>query len=120
MLYTVGVAIAGARAQYVVDIDDLPHGEGPAPMAAGDRSVACTIEVFQNPYLPRAGTTVDALVAVSAEGLVERAHGVAPERAEVILVDCSGSMGKPWRKIRNVRVATAAAVQALPDGTWFA
>ena len=89
-------------------------------MAAGDRSVACTIEVFQNPYLPRAGTTVDALVAVSAEGLVERAHGVAPERAEVILVDCSGSMGKPWRKIRNVRMATAAAVQALPDGTWFA
>ena len=29
-------------------------------------------------------------------------------------------MGQPWRKIRSVRMATAAAIEALPDGTWFA
>ena len=57
---------------------------------------------------------------MSAGGPGDAARDVAPERAEVILVDCSGSMGKPWRKIRSVRMATAAAIDALPDGTWFA
>ena len=78
------------------------------------------MEVFQNPYLPRGATTVDVIVAVSAGGPGVAARDIAPERAEVILVDCSGSMGKPWRKIRSVRAATAAAIDALPDGTWFA
>ena len=41
-------------------------------MHAGDCSVPCTIEVFQNPYLPRGGTIVDVIVTVSAAGLGSR------------------------------------------------
>ena len=38
----------------------------------------------------------------------------------MILLDCSGSMGKPWGKLRAARRATAAALDALAEGTWFA
>ncbi len=120
VLYGINVAIARARAQHTLGIDDAIGVEDPPAMPAGDCSVPCTIEVFQNPYLPRRGTTVDVIVTVSTAGLGAAARDVAPERAEVILVDCSGSMGKPWRKIRSVRMATAAAIEALPEGTWFA
>jgi hypothetical protein len=120
VMYGINVAIARARAQHALGIDDPTHIEDPPALRTGDGTLACTIEVFQNPYLPRSGTTVDVIVTVSAAGLVDTARDVAPERAEVILVDCSGSMGKPWRKIRSARMATAAAIEALPDGTWFA
>jgi len=40
--------------------------------------------------------------------------------AEVILVDCSGSMGHPPTKIAAARRATEAAIDLLPDGTLFA
>jgi hypothetical protein len=39
---------------------------------------------------------------------------------EVILLDCSASMGHPWDKIINARRATQAAVAGLADGVWFA
>jgi von Willebrand factor type A C-terminal domain/von Willebrand factor type A domain len=120
VLYGINVAIARARAQHALDIDDPTRVEDPPAMQPGDGRLSCTIEVFQNPYLPRSGTTVDVIVTVRAAGFVDTACDVAPERAEVILVDCSGSMGKPWRKIRSARMATAAAIEALPDGTWFA
>jgi hypothetical protein len=120
VLYGINVAIARARAQHAIGIDDATSLEDPPAMLTGDGTLSCTIEVFQNPYLPRSGTTVDVIVTVTAAGLVDTARDRAPERAEVILVDCSGSMGKPWRKIRSARMATAAAIEALPDGTWFA
>ena len=120
VLYATNVAIARARVEQALGIDGAIDVDNTPAMHSGDCSVARTIEVFQNPYLPGGGTTVDVIVTVSAAGLEDAARSVAPERAEVILVDCSGSMGKPWRKIRSVRVATAAAIDALPDGTWFA
>ena len=120
VLYAINVAIARARVEQALGTDDAIGVDSPPAMHAGESSVPCTIEVFQNPYLPRGRTTVDVIVAVSAGGPGVAARDVALERAEVILVDCSGSMGKPWRKIRSVRMATAAAIDALPDGTWFA
>jgi len=120
VLYRVRVATARARAQHTVGIEDATHAEDlPAPRT-GSGAMPCAIEVFHNPYLASGATTVDAIVAVSAGRSAGATPDAAPERAEVILVDCSGSMGTPWRKIRHARIATAAAVDALPDGTWFA
>jgi von Willebrand factor type A domain/von Willebrand factor type A C-terminal domain len=120
VLYTINVAIARARAQHALGIDEPSDVEHPPAVPTGDSALSCSIDVYQNPYLPRGGTTVDVIVTVSAAGFVETARDLVPERAEVILVDCSGSMGKPWRKIRSARMATTAAIEALPDGTWFA
>jgi hypothetical protein len=45
---------------------------------------------------------------------------LGPDRAEIIIVDCSGSMGAPETKIAEARVATSAAVEAIKDGVAFA
>ncbi|MCA1673802.1 MAG: VWA domain-containing protein, partial [Actinobacteria bacterium] len=44
----------------------------------------------------------------------------APQAAEVILVDCSSSMAWPPTKIAAARRATAAAIDTLRDGVFFA
>lgn len=43
-----------------------------------------------------------------------------PELAEIVLLDCSGSMANPPTKMAAARHATNAAVDCLPDGVWFA
>ncbi|WP_051950674.1 VWA domain-containing protein [Actinacidiphila yeochonensis] len=50
-----------------------------------------------------------------AAGAAER-----PDLAEVLVVDCSGSMDHPEEKFRQARNAAVAALRALPDGTPFA
>jgi hypothetical protein len=76
-------------------------------------------EVFQNEYLPAASTVVDAVVTVTASG--EGApSGAAPSIAQVIMIDCSGSMANPPTKLSEAKRATAAAIDALPDGVAFA
>ncbi|WP_320064901.1 vWA domain-containing protein [Micromonospora sp. RTGN7] len=69
-------------------------------------------------YLPADGGIVDVVAAVRAgpAGGDVRHDGLA----EVILLDCSGSMGTPQAKMRAARAATLAAVDALPDGVAFA
>jgi VWA domain-containing protein len=79
------------------------------------------LAVYQNEYVPRNGTEVDAIITVtatSAEGRESR--GPSPDRAEVILIDCSGSMAYPMAKLQGAKAATAAAIDSLRDGTWFA
>jgi hypothetical protein len=78
-------------------------------------------EVFQNQYLPAGSSIVDAVVTVTASG-----SGTAPAKpttasglAEVIMVDCSGSMSDPATKMSEAKRATAAAIDSLPDGTAF-
>ncbi|WP_274559626.1 VWA domain-containing protein [Streptomyces spiramyceticus] len=44
----------------------------------------------------------------------------SPARAEVLLLDCSASMGYPRDKLWAAQDAAAEAVRALPDGTYFA
>lgn len=46
--------------------------------------------------------------------------GGPAEAAEVILLDCSGSMGDPGTKLAAARRATRAALDALPDRTLVA
>jgi hypothetical protein len=75
-------------------------------------------ETYQNEFLAPGASRVSAIISVTAEDT-----GSAPSNldvVEVILVDCSASMGHPWEKIRAARNATRAAVEGLRDGVWFA
>jgi hypothetical protein len=74
-------------------------------------------ETYQNEYLPAGGDEVNAIVTVTA-GPGGEIHDGAPA-AEIIIVDTSGSMTVPKAKIRAARVATAAAIDTLRDGTVF-
>jgi hypothetical protein len=81
-----------------------------------------TVEVDQNQYLPAGGRTVNAVTTVTSSGdpsdlPVDTAGG---NSAEIIIVDCSGSMDVPQVKIASARAAVQAAVDALHDGTAFA
>jgi hypothetical protein len=79
------------------------------------------IDVHHNEYLPRDGQIVDAIVTVTAtgEGLPSAAAG-AVSTAQVIMVDCSGSMGYPATKISEATRATATAIDTLREGVPFA
>jgi hypothetical protein len=81
-----------------------------------------TVEIDQNQYLPEGGRTVSAVVTVtSADDMSMPAGGASDARAaEIIIVDCSGSMDVPQTKIASARAATAAAIDVLRDGTAFA
>jgi hypothetical protein len=73
---------------------------------------------YQNEFLPAGATEVHAVVTVVAAG--EEARAASTEKAVVLIIDTSGSMGHPASKIRAARQAGATAVDLLPDGTWFA
>ncbi|MCX2969949.1 MULTISPECIES: VWA domain-containing protein [Streptomyces] len=96
---------------------------------AKSRTPRFSVEVHQNPYLPRGGREVDAVVTVTAAGgglpvpapgADPGADSAAPRAAVVLMVDCSGSMDHPPEKTRHAREATAAAVDAVRDGVAFA
>jgi hypothetical protein len=74
-------------------------------------------QTYQNEYLPAAGTEVNAIVTVSCSGAT--VIPVPQERAEVIIVDVSGSMRHPREKLKAALAATRAAIDCLPDGTLF-
>ena len=75
------------------------------------------LHVYQNPYLARGTTQVDAVVSVSAGA--GQGH-MTDEMMEVFLLDCSASMTDPPSKLAAVREATAKAIDRLREGTWFA
>jgi hypothetical protein len=78
------------------------------------------VEVFQNPYLPAGGTTVDAVVTVTASGSGMVASAGPVSAAQVIIVDCSGSMNSPAVKMWEAKKATIAAIDTLREGVAFA
>jgi hypothetical protein len=81
-----------------------------------------TVEIDQNPYLPVGGRDVSAIVTVTADETGEVAATAPPAggSAEIVIVDCSGSMDYPPTKLAEARAATAAAVDVIRDGTLFA
>ncbi|MFJ2741977.1 VWA domain-containing protein [Streptomyces sp. NPDC087440] len=93
-----------------------------------------SVDVYQNEFLPEGGREVNAIVTVTSTGggtsggaplaggfaAPSPISGAAPSAAVVIMVDCSGSMDYPPTKMRGARDATAAAIDALRDGTAFA
>jgi hypothetical protein len=81
---------------------------------------AATLTIHQNKYLSADDDEMHAVVTVTAHELSGALWGQAPEAAEVIAIDCSGSMGYPMEKIVVARRATKQAIDALRDGVHFA
>ncbi len=89
-----------------------------------------TVDVDQNQYLPEGRRDVSAIVTVTSAADATGFSGTGPAggqttggqagSAEIIIIDCSGSMEYPHTKIVEARAATAAAVDVIRDGTWFA
>jgi hypothetical protein len=77
-------------------------------------------EVYQNQYLPAGGTVVDAVVSVTASEASWHTSMAAPDAAQVIMVDCSGSMAEPPDKMVEAKKATITAIDTLRDGVAFA
>ncbi len=78
------------------------------------------VEVFQNQYLPMGAREVSAVVSVTATDIASMAQTPGASAAEIIIVDCSGSMSAPKAKLIQARQATAAAIDVIRDGTAFA
>lgn len=130
--HAVGVAIVKARLQ--TRAEDHAAALVEARAVARDRpasalSVPFRATVDQNEFLFRDATEVHAIVTVDADAgpasigaTIGAANGNAPEpeTATVILLDCSGSMGRPWSRLRAAQRATAASVESLRNGSWFA
>ena len=81
-----------------------------------DPGTGFALRVSENKYLSEDDDEVVALLRVVADGV----GGSEPDAAEVILLDCSGSMAAPPTKMRAAKKATCAAVDALRDGVRFA
>lgn len=74
------------------------------------------VSVDQNAYLPLGGRTMYAAVSVTLRG--ELRQGRPSSAAQVLMLDCSGSM---WgAKLAQAKAAAVAAVDTLRDGTAFA
>jgi hypothetical protein len=79
-----------------------------------------TLEVFGNEYLAPGTGEVDAIVTVTSTPGAASTGLPAAATAVVIAVDESGSMRQPIAKMVEAQRATAAALDALPDGASFA
>jgi hypothetical protein len=77
------------------------------------------VEVYQNEYLSSGSTEVNAIVTVTSSG-APTGPATSGGAAEVIIVDCSGSMHVPRTKLSSAKQATAAAIDTLRDGVEFA
>jgi hypothetical protein len=79
-----------------------------------------SVRIDQNPYLPLGGRDVSAVVTVTADEPddLESAQVDSDGSAEIVIVDCSGSMS--GAKILAARAATSAAVDVIRDGARFA
>jgi len=93
-----------------------------------------TIEIHQNEYLPDRGREVNAIITVTSHLPAVPAELSAPPTpvapvpltvplakcAQIIIVDCSGSMNIEATKMSAVLRAANAAVNMVPDGVEFA
>jgi hypothetical protein len=77
-----------------------------------------TVDVFQNEYLADGAREVNAVVTVTSAGFAADGMTGPASAAEIIIVDCSGSMA--WKKLKEARRAAAAAIDVIRDGTAFA
>ena len=79
-----------------------------------------TVNVYQNEFLASGATEVNAIVTVTSTGPAEGLVSSSASAAQVIMVDCSGSMEYPSTKMHAARAATKAAIDAIRDGVPFA
>jgi hypothetical protein len=76
-----------------------------------------TTECYQNEYLQLGSSEVHAIVTVTSDGDAGQAD--QPEAAEIVIIDTSGSMGAPRRKLESAREATSVAIDCIRDGVAF-
>ncbi len=77
--------------------------------------------VHQNLYLAEGGREVHAIITVDAQAAAgAMVDAASPDAAEVLVLDCSGSMGAPANKAIKAKQAAGAAIDELRDGVWFA
>jgi hypothetical protein len=84
----------------------------------------------QNRYLPGGVTVVDAVLTVTTSSADGHTPTAAPNAAaggpgqsnaaQVIMIDCSGSMADPPSKLDEAKKATITAIDTLRDGVAFA
>ena len=80
-----------------------------------------TVDIDHNPYLPVGGRDISAVVTVAADASGDALPSASPAgSAEIIAIDCSGSMDSPRTKMIEARAATSAAIDVISDGVWFA
>jgi hypothetical protein len=75
---------------------------------------------YYNPHLASGATAVDVILTVTAGVDDLLPADAAPRAAEVLLIDVSGSMGPPSRKLDEARNAAAVAIGCIRDGVEFA
>lgn len=114
---------AGGRDNITVAV--LPFVARPIDTPPGGPVVTSSIKfhgaVHQNLYLAEGGREVHAVITVdAARDLAATANAPPPEAAEVIILDCSGSMGSPPEKIVKAKQAAGVAIDGLRDGVRFA
>src|ERR1035441_7049954 len=79
-----------------------------------------TVDIYQNEYLSEGGREVNAVITVTTAGTAAAAPTAETDSAEIIIIDCSGSMSSPRSKIAEARAATSAALDVIRDGVAFA
>jgi hypothetical protein len=79
-----------------------------------------TVDIYQNEYLPEGSREVNAVITMATAGTAAAALTAEADSAEIIIIDCSGSMSNPRSKIAEARAATSAAVDVIRDGVAFA
>ena len=72
--------------------------------------------VYQNEFLPEGGTDVNAIVSIEVQDAGQAGSDGAA--GEIVIIDCSGSMGQ--RSMRAARDAAMVALDNILDGTYFA
>jgi len=79
-----------------------------------------TLRVIQDDAWPLDATEIQALLEITARPGAEPGGLPATGAAEVVIMDCSGSMANPSAKLRAAKRAVHAALDAMHDGTDFA
>jgi serine/threonine protein phosphatase PrpC len=95
----------------------------PAPLPRRIRMTdsGFTVDVDQNQYLPEDGRNVSSVVTVtSGADVAITAPAGGAGSAEIVIIDCSGSMDYPPTKMTQARAATASAIDVVRDGVGFA
>jgi hypothetical protein len=77
-----------------------------------------SVSVYQNEYLSEGANEVNAIVTVTSSGSTSGPSNA--RAAQVVMVDCSGSMDYPSTKMSAARQATKAAIDAIREGVPFA
>src|SRR5215470_836479 len=79
-----------------------------------------TMDIDQNEYLAEGARDINAILTVTMVGTAPESPAGETDTAEIIIIDCSGSMGSPGSKIAEARAACSAAVDVIRDGVAFA